>query len=258
MSLILQPRLGPQGADTPISKAHQVCLACRKQKRRCDKSLPACSLCKRMDRPCYYSYSLGGGNGKSTLDSRHQPVIAEDLQALKARLAELESRLLLNGGSGSRGTSSSPGAMMAGREEVGLLGGAGPMDEDILDGMSVATAATAVIGGGSSTTGSLFSTAALHDLRWLDRPAANKFPSVYFLDRDAFKWMAKTIPRPRNVEIPGVSSRLRHLANGELASDTILCRTYSSTLEIVSPSSGPLQNTLPRFTSGCPLYPRSG
>lgn len=84
MSLTLYPRTEPPGADASVSKAIQACLACRKQKRKCDKVLPSCALCKRMGRPCDYS------------DSQPPPT-AEDLAALQAKLADLENRL--NGGS---------------------------------------------------------------------------------------------------------------------------------------------------------------
>ncbi|KAE8379008.1 hypothetical protein BDV26DRAFT_280645 [Aspergillus bertholletiae] len=36
------------------SYANRVCLRCRMQKRKCDKLLPVCSLCKRVNRVCSY------------------------------------------------------------------------------------------------------------------------------------------------------------------------------------------------------------
>ncbi|KAI5927292.1 fungal-specific transcription factor domain-containing protein [Camillea tinctor] len=63
-----------------IEKANQACYSCRKQKRKCDKALPACALCTRMGRTCDYS--------------EVQPVpTAEDLEALRRQLTELERRL---------------------------------------------------------------------------------------------------------------------------------------------------------------------
>lgn len=74
-------------------KASQACLSCRRQKRRCDKKLPACSLCERMSRPCDYS------------DASPAPT-AEDFNALRQKLTELEGRLL---GAGGHGSVMSPG-----------------------------------------------------------------------------------------------------------------------------------------------------
>lgn len=61
-------------------KAHQACMSCRRQKRKCSKSLPACTLCERMNRHCDYS------------DSSPAPT-AEDFNALHMKVIELESRL---------------------------------------------------------------------------------------------------------------------------------------------------------------------
>jgi hypothetical protein len=59
----------------------QACRACKKQKRRCDKGLPECSLCRRTGRLCEYN------------DAPDPPPTASDLAALRARLCELEDRL---------------------------------------------------------------------------------------------------------------------------------------------------------------------
>lgn len=37
-----------------IRRDRQACQTCRRQKRRCDKALPVCSLCRRSGRDCYY------------------------------------------------------------------------------------------------------------------------------------------------------------------------------------------------------------
>ncbi|KAL2417406.1 hypothetical protein ABEF95_015225 [Exophiala dermatitidis] len=62
------------------TRAPQACLACRKQKRRCDKALPSCSLCVRMCRTCDYS------------DTNSSPG-SEDFAMLRQKLADLEARL---------------------------------------------------------------------------------------------------------------------------------------------------------------------
>lgn len=82
MSMYSSP-LASEGSNAP--RAHQACMSCRKQKRKCNKALPACSLCERMNRPCDYSEAT-------------PPPTHEDFNALRMKLIELESRL--NGGSG--------------------------------------------------------------------------------------------------------------------------------------------------------------
>lgn len=66
--------------EPQLSKAPQACMSCRKQKRKCSKTLPACALCQRMSRPCDYSESA-------------PPPTSEDFQAMRNKVAELESRL---------------------------------------------------------------------------------------------------------------------------------------------------------------------
>lgn len=61
--------------------ASQACVACKRQKRRCDKRLPQCSLCLRTSRTCDYA------------DTPKPPPTAADLETLQARLTELEERL---------------------------------------------------------------------------------------------------------------------------------------------------------------------
>lgn len=75
-----------------VPKAPQACLSCKKQKRKCSKTLPACSLCERMNRHCDYS-------------DASPPPTSEDFTALQRKVMELESRL--NGGGGSMDQSSS-------------------------------------------------------------------------------------------------------------------------------------------------------
>ncbi|KAK4181702.1 hypothetical protein QBC36DRAFT_317062 [Triangularia setosa] len=73
----------------PPSKAQQACVSCRKQKRKCDKILPACGLCARMARPCDYT------TADAITSQLQQPAQAssEELATLQARLSELENRL---------------------------------------------------------------------------------------------------------------------------------------------------------------------
>lgn len=80
--------LPPRG-DTQMStadviaasaKATQACVPCRKQKRKCDKGLPACGLCSRMGRLCDYS-------------DAQQAQSSEDLMSMRMKIVELERRL---------------------------------------------------------------------------------------------------------------------------------------------------------------------
>jgi len=66
-------------ASIPL-RASQACLACRKQKRKCDKALPSCSLCVRMSRPCDYSDNTATPN-------------ADDFALLRQKIIDLEARL---------------------------------------------------------------------------------------------------------------------------------------------------------------------
>lgn len=63
------------------SKAHQTCHSCKKHKRRCDKTLPECSLCVRTGRTCDYDHSP------------KPPPTAAEFAALQSRIEELEDRL---------------------------------------------------------------------------------------------------------------------------------------------------------------------
>lgn len=81
-------------SDSPPLRAAQACLSCRKQKRKCDKGLPGCSLCTRMGRSCDYS------------DNTTTP-LADDFAFLKQRIADLEARLEGRSPSSGKGDTSS-------------------------------------------------------------------------------------------------------------------------------------------------------
>jgi len=74
------PVEGEISLDISSQKAHQACLTCKKQKRKCDKELPACGLCVRMARHCDYS------------DPPPLPTY-NDINILQSRIQELEANL---------------------------------------------------------------------------------------------------------------------------------------------------------------------
>jgi hypothetical protein len=66
--------------DSPHARAHQACVSCRKQKRKCDKVLPACSLCTRLLRRCDYRDAPSSAR-------------SDDFVELRQKVQELEARL---------------------------------------------------------------------------------------------------------------------------------------------------------------------
>lgn len=62
-----------------VELAPRACLSCKKQKRKCTKELPRCSLCSRMSRDCIYEES--------------SPSAPSPVQILQARVSELEHEL---------------------------------------------------------------------------------------------------------------------------------------------------------------------
>lgn len=73
----LQPRI--QQGSVGL-RASQACVACRKQKRKCDKKLPLCSLCSRMSRSCDYTDNTPTPN-------------ADDFALLRQKVMDLEAKL---------------------------------------------------------------------------------------------------------------------------------------------------------------------
>lgn len=151
---------GSNGNSSPPTpqRSNQACLTCKKQKRKCDKVLPRCSLCTRMNRSCDYT------------DAPPTPT-TDDFVGLQRQIKGLEARLnsqmsperghgaALNGVVGTPPTYGTP-----------------------------TTYTTPTRGSGSSAADqemsgygySMLSQYPLHGIQ-------NKFPSIAFLDRDAFK-----------------------------------------------------------------------
>ncbi|TIC91078.1 Asperfuranone cluster transcription factor afoA [Colletotrichum higginsianum] len=71
------------GGSHPFT-AHQACEICRERKVRCDRALPKCRRCDRLNQPCSYNQA----HQRRTRD--------EQLQQLQERLAKTEAQLALN------------------------------------------------------------------------------------------------------------------------------------------------------------------
>lgn len=159
MSMYGSPAGGVLEQDVP--KAHQACLSCRKQKRKCNKALPACALCERMGRLCDYS------------EITPAPT-SDDFNALRQKLLELERRLNTNNGV--------------------------PMDGQPY--MSTPAASTVVSGAVDSVGATPNTVYIQHDPAYQN--IQNRFPSIAFLDSEAFQYGQVVVPKPA-VDIPVVS-----------------------------------------------------
>lgn len=138
---------------TTTARATQACLTCRKQKRKCDKLLPACSRCASLQRPCDYS-----DNAPAAAPT------AEDFAALQTRLVDIEARL-----------NPRPEAQRS----------------------MTPTAYDAYMGSSH-----------LSSAHHADVPTwSNRFPSVFFLDTDVYRFANKMPPKPE-VDIPPVRRRV--------------------------------------------------
>ncbi|KAK1775630.1 hypothetical protein QBC45DRAFT_239881 [Copromyces sp. CBS 386.78] len=144
-----------------VPKASQACISCRKQKRKCDKTVPTCGLCARMNRQCDYS------------DSPSAPT-ASDVAALQARLAELENQLALASGNGKETSSNLSPSNNNNNNNIFT---------PETNNNATQAAPPAVI----NSRGAL----------WLPAGASNNcFPSALLLDIDVFKWAELSIPPP--------------------------------------------------------------
>ncbi|KAK3984138.1 hypothetical protein QBC44DRAFT_253576 [Cladorrhinum sp. PSN332] len=169
MSVFAPLREGP--THPSVSRATQACVACRKQKRKCDKTLPVCGLCARMNRPCDY-----------TGDAQPPPT-SEDLATLQARLNELENRLNNNPTEQQQHPFSqydpSPSATLPPI----------PPKPQIAPPSSVSGPTPAPAGASSSSSPPL------------RLPSLSRFPTAIFLDIDCFNWASMPIPKPA-VSVP--------------------------------------------------------
>jgi Fungal Zn(2)-Cys(6) binuclear cluster domain len=142
--------------DQNLPKAPQACMSCRKQKRKCNKGLPACSLCERMGRFCDYSASSPAPT-------------SDDFNALRQKLLELERRL-----NGSNGSSLIENPSYLPTPSASTVSGTADSV-----GATPATPATVYI----------HQDPAYQNIQ-------NRFPGIAFLDSEAFKYGQVVVPKP--------------------------------------------------------------
>jgi hypothetical protein len=135
------------------------------------KANQACSACRKQKRKCDKSFpacSLCARMGRPCdyTDAQQPPPTTEDIAALQMKLIELESRLNSGHGASSAGSSGMPDSAST--------------NTTYAQQPPPQTAREALWQGGMS-----------------------HFPSVLFLDFDAFRWLSMAVPKP-SVEIPAV------------------------------------------------------
>lgn len=158
---------------TTIPRAVQACTACKKQKRKCDKLLPACSRCASLQRMCEYVES-----GPAAVPS------AQDFAALQTKLAEIEARLNNNNSSTNY---TNPGSAQ-------ILTPAGSTGTNVDGGGSSEPSPDNILTGNSWPPG------------YGPGPAVrNSFPGALFLDIDIYNYAGLVPPRPV-VDVPMVSN----------------------------------------------------
>ncbi|KAM5357669.1 hypothetical protein ACJZ2D_016041 [Fusarium nematophilum] len=146
-------------------RAPLACTACRKGKRKCDKTLPECGLCSRTGRHCDYD-----------VDAQPSPPSASDFAAMLARLSELEDRLSRTVTSGNTAADSVPTGSISGSRNHGTA------SSSSIASLSAPSAPSARTDANS-------------------REPANGFPSALFLDIDCFKNAGMRLPAPL-IQIP--------------------------------------------------------
>ncbi|KAK3116945.1 hypothetical protein LTR53_002168 [Teratosphaeriaceae sp. CCFEE 6253] len=159
-------------ADGSAELAPQACSSCRKQKRKCDKRVPSCSLCIRIGRACDY-----------TEDSHGAAPSPEDFTALRQEVAELRNLLARGvpfGASTSNGSGTANGNGSSER-----LSGVGLYNDD-------------------SSPPSILAAAGKQSA-WQGAPT---FPSLFYLDSNAFEYERFQIQAPYIQVPPGALTGL--------------------------------------------------
>lgn len=164
--------------NTTIPHAVQACAACRKQKRKCDKLLPACSRCSSLRRMCDYAESAAVAAAPS----------AEAFAALQMKLVEIEARL--NGNNNNDNSNNANSSNSSGS----------------VQNLTPAGSGTNVGGGGSDPSPDDILTGNSWPPGYEPGPAVgNHFPRALFLDIDIYRYVGMTPPKPV-VTIPMVGN----------------------------------------------------
>ena len=178
--------------------APQACSSCRKQKRRCDKQLPACSLCQRIGRPWYVIYlvvilylryllmAYPTPNSDYSGETQAQAPSPEEFAALRQQVFDLQALLksgpLRNSNESPLGLTESNGSSSNGGVQ---LGNNGTPSQTLSDGAPTPL--------------------------W---PQPSSFPSLFFLDSNAFTYERFQIQAPYVRVPPGALTALG--SSGEL------------------------------------------
>ncbi|KAF2716079.1 hypothetical protein K431DRAFT_258236 [Polychaeton citri CBS 116435] len=178
--------------------AAQACTSCRRQKRRCDKALPSCGLCQRIGRPCDYS-----------CEAAPLAPSPEDFAALRQQVADLQSIVQ------SRGSTSNRDGSQSSKSSSVSPGTNAPRFEDSPAGrLNIVTPQFAV------TPGNI-------PQGW---PGPSSFPSLFFLDSNAFEYERFTVQTPF-VRVPtGALTAL-----GSSVELRAMIETYFNTVQIYFP-----------------------
>ncbi|SPO03699.1 uncharacterized protein DNG_06382 [Cephalotrichum gorgonifer] len=199
------------------SRSDQACGACKKQKRRCDKGLPECSLCRRTGRPCEY------GIAPDPLPT------ASDWASLQTRLSELENLLvgtpkpaaersvLLSPTSASVSVASSAAALTP--TPTPSTSSREPLDTHSTD---LSSGPPSIRSAGATPAHSV-----------IDDPSPRSgapFPASMFLDIDCYIWSRARPPAPHGAIPPPV---LALLSQGNVVLD--VSQNYFSTVHLWFP-----------------------
>ncbi|KAK4627040.1 Transcription factor BOA15 [Fulvia fulva] len=154
----------------PANLAPQACSSCRKQKRKCDKQIPQCGLCLRIGRACDYS-----------ADAPPPMPSADDFEALRQKVMDLEGLL-------SRAVNT---------PNSGLSNGSS-------GGVNMSNGSSS-LSNGQSPANVLALSPAPPPGPW---PGPTTFPSMFFLDSDAFEYDRFHVQMPYVKVPPGALTAL--------------------------------------------------
>lgn len=172
----------PRSGHRSGPRSDQACSACKTKKRKCDKALPECGLCRRMGRGCDYGEA-----------QQHAPT-ASEFATMRARLAELESRIAAASSSltVSSESRSSPGGVSR-----------SIYDSEISDDAAVRTGLGFEVNRVASSSQPRSQVHSNNDTHYTNSEASShprsntESPVPLFLDIDFFVWFRFRLPASR-------------------------------------------------------------